>query len=87
MPKLSLHTPGSEVEYRKWPSAASPFGFEEPLSVAELDVTNVAAEVTAVGAFGVVNDSTDPKAVPSALDAMAQKKYVVPTERPEIGCE
>ena len=79
--------PGFVVEYRKYPNAASPLGFAEPFNVAELDVSKVAADVTAVGALGVVNDMSDPKAVPSALEAMAEKKYVVPIERPVIDCE
>ena len=44
------------------------------MSVAAPDVTEVAALVTAVGAPGVVNERTEPKAVPSALDVIAQKK-------------
>lgn len=79
--------PGSVVEYRKCPNAASPLGLADPFIVAELEVTTVAAEVTAVGAVGVVNESTDPNDVPSALDAIAQKKYVVPVVSPAIGCE
>ena len=42
--------------------------------MAELDVTTVAADVTADGAECVVNVSKEPKAVPSALESIAQKK-------------
>ena len=47
---------------------------DEPFSVAALDVTKLAAEVITVGALGVVNERSDPNAVPSTLDAIAQKK-------------
>lgn len=74
VPKLSLHVPGFTVEYRKCPNVGSPFGLAEPFSVAELEVMAVAAEVVAVGAACVVKVSIVPNAVPSALEAMAQKK-------------
>ncbi len=51
----------------------APFGFTSPFSVAELLVTSVAAFVVTVGDASVVNESTDPNAVPSALEAIAQK--------------
>jgi hypothetical protein len=34
-----------------------------------------------------VNDITEPKPVPAALFAIAQKYYVVPGTRPVIACE
>jgi hypothetical protein len=46
-------------------------GFAEPLSVAEL-LVNVAGEVTTLGGSGVVNETTDPNAVPTELEAIAQ---------------
>ncbi len=47
-------------------------GSADPFSVAELDATSVAADVVTVGEASVVNESTAPSAVPSALVAMAQ---------------
>ena len=47
-------------------------GFADPFSVAEVDVTSVAAEVVVVGTVGVVNDITAPNATPSAFEAIAQ---------------
>ena len=44
------------------------------MSVAEFDVIIVAADVVAVGGACVVNERTVPKDVPSALEAMVQKK-------------
>ena len=57
------------------------------MSVAVFDVTRVAAEVVAVGAACVVKFNSEPNEVPSALDAIAQKKYIVPGDKPVIACE
>ena len=50
-------------------------------------VTSVAAPVTIVGAFNVVNDCTVPNDLPTMFSTIAQKKYVVPAERPVTNCE
>jgi hypothetical protein len=50
-----------------------PLGFAEPFKVALLEVSAVAAAVVTAGAESVVNESTDPKAIPSLLEVMAQK--------------
>ena len=47
-------------------------GLAEPFKVAELEVTTVAASVVTLGAAMVVKESTEPKAMPSLLEAMAQ---------------
>jgi hypothetical protein len=73
VPKLSLHTPGFVVAYRNQAVALEPFGSAEPFSVAVVDVSNVCAVVVTVGDASVVNDRTEPKAVPSAFEAIAQK--------------
>ena len=52
--------------------AAVRLGLPEPLSVAELVVTLVAAVVSAVGTEGVMKVSTEPQTVPAEFDAMAQ---------------
>src|ERR1043166_455195 len=57
-PKLSLHVPGLVWLKRKWPVVGRSPGLAEPLSVAELDVIEVAAFVVTVGgsrAFGSEN--------------------------------
>src|SRR3954469_16480660 len=54
--------------------------------VAVVEVTAVAGCVTADGAMVVVKDWTAPNEVPTALDAIAQEKYAVPAESPEIAC-
>jgi hypothetical protein len=73
VPKLSSQAPGFTVSYRNQPVAASSFGLAEPFSVAPVAVITVAAEVVTTGAPGVVNESTEPKPVPTALSAIAQK--------------
>jgi len=69
-----LHIPGSTVEYRNHPAVDEPFGLAEPLNVASLAVTDVAAEVVTVGGGGtaVVKFNSEPKLVPSELCAIAQ---------------
>ncbi len=42
------------------------------MSVADVLVTSVAAEVTTVGAAGVTNVTIEPSAVPPELEASAQ---------------
>ena len=49
MPNVSLHEPGFTVEYRNHPVVAFPFGFAEPLSVADVVVTELAPVVVTVG--------------------------------------
>ena len=71
-PNVSLQLPGFVVAYRKYPVVAARFGLPEPFSVAVVEVTLVAATVVAVAGAAVVNDSTDPSAVPSVLCTMAQ---------------
>ena len=51
----------------------APLGLAEPFNVAEPDSTEVAAELVTRGAASVVNVSTEPKAVPSELESIAQK--------------
>ena len=66
---------------------AAPPGFPEPLSVALVPVTSVAALVVTTGpAAGTVKDSGTPNAVPMGLLAIAQKKYVAPGVRPLSVC-
>jgi hypothetical protein len=65
--------PGLVGPKRNQPVVAPPFGFADPLSVAIVLATPVAASVTTVGATGVMNDWIAPKAVPAAFWAMAQK--------------
>jgi hypothetical protein len=72
VPNASLQLPGFTVLYRNQPVVVSWFGFAEPLSVAPVLVTEVAATVDTVGADAVVNDITEPKPVPTAFEAMAQ---------------
>ena len=52
--------------------AARRFGFADPLSVAVVPVTAVAATVVTAGAAGVVNDNTVPNLVPTEFWPMAQ---------------
>ena len=66
--------------------ALARFGLPNPFSVAALYVTPVGAEVTTVGGASVVKDKTLPNEVPTLFAAMAQKKYVLPGERPAIAC-
>jgi hypothetical protein len=73
VPKESLHVPGLVVEYMNQPCVESPFGMVDAFSVAELAVNAVAASVVTVGGASVVNDDTEPKAVPWTFDAIAQK--------------
>ena len=47
-------------------------GLADPLSVAVVAVTGVAASVDTVGGIGAVNDRMEPNAVPSAFEAIAQ---------------
>jgi hypothetical protein len=48
-------------------------GVAAPCSVAELLVRLMVPLVTTTGLYGIVNDRTDPNAVPEALVTMAQK--------------
>jgi len=50
VPNVSLQVTGFVVEIRNKPVVASPFGLPEPFSAADVLVTDVAAEVEAVGA-------------------------------------
>ena len=50
VPNVSLQVTGFVVETRNQPVVASPFGLPEPLSAADVLVTDVAADVAAVGA-------------------------------------
>ena len=72
VPKVSLQTPGLVVEYRNQPVPALPRGFAEPLSVAVVPVTSVAADVVTAGAAEVVKLRTVPKRVPAEFEAIAQ---------------
>jgi hypothetical protein len=67
-----LQLPGFAVLYRNQPVVVSWFGVADPFSVAVVFVTSVAATVVTLGADAVLNDITDPKPVPAALEAMAQ---------------
>ena len=51
---------------------AYPFGFTDPLRVAVVAVTGVAASVATVGGCVVVNVRTAPNDVPTAFWAIAQ---------------
>jgi hypothetical protein len=73
VPNVSLHVPGLVVLYRNHPRDEAMFGFADPFSVAPVPEMPVAASVVTEGDAGVVNESTAPKLVPSALLAMAQK--------------
>jgi hypothetical protein len=72
VPNVLLQVPGLTVLYRKYPVVADWFGFAEPLSVAPVVVTDVAATVVTVGTDAVVNDITVPNPVPAEFEAMAQ---------------
>src|SRR6185369_9702971 len=72
VPKLSLHEPGSVVLTRNQPVVAAPLGLAAPFSWAEVLVSADAAAVVTAGRSCVVNDTTEPNAVPSELDAIAQ---------------
>jgi hypothetical protein len=73
VPKLSSQLLGLLIEYRNHPVVLAPPGFAEPLSVAELDETEVGAAVVVTGGTaGVAIVSTAPKAVPTELLARAQ---------------
>ncbi len=50
-----------------------PLGFADPLSVAVVEVTGVAASVVTVGVAGAANDSSEPYAMPCEFEAIAQK--------------
>jgi hypothetical protein len=52
--------------------AVAPLGLAEPLSVAVVEVTSVAAAVITVGVASDVKVSTVPVPVPSAFPAIAQ---------------
>ena len=76
VPNMSLQVPGSELLYRNQPVAVSPLGFAEPFSVAEVNVTAVAAEVVTLGVDpegAATNERTLPKEGPAVLEAIAQK--------------
>jgi hypothetical protein len=49
-----------------------PFGLDEPLSVAVVAVTGVAASVATVGGIGAVKLRMMPNDVPTELEAIAQ---------------
>jgi hypothetical protein len=68
-----LQVPGSTVAYRKYPAVAAPFGLAAPFSVAPLVAVDVAADVVTVGGTGVVKLKTAPTALPTELEARAQK--------------
>jgi hypothetical protein len=72
-PNMSLHVPGFVNAYRNHPDVDARFGTPVPFSVAVLIVMFVAAVVVAVGGAGIVKVCTEPHAVPSGFDAMAQK--------------
>jgi hypothetical protein len=72
VPNVSLQVPGFVVPYRNHPVVVSWFGFADPFSVAPVLDTEVAAAVTTVGVADVVNESTEPKPVPTEFEAMAQ---------------
>ena len=66
---------------------AAPFGLPDALKVAVVEPIAVAALAATDGAAGgVVKDSSAPNEVPTAFEAMAQKKYEVPGDRPESAC-
>ena len=64
------------------PVVASRLGSAEPLSVAVVEPTEVAAEVLTDGTSGVVKLNTVPTEVPWLFEASALKYYVVPAVRP-----
>ena len=61
------------VLYSNHPVVANPFGLTEPLSVAVVAVTGVAARVLTAGAAVVAKVSTEPNDRPSGFWAIAQK--------------
>ena len=67
-----VQVPGLLVLKRNHAVVELPLGLAEPLSVAVVAVTGVAAKVATVGGIGAVNERMTPNEVPSALDAMAQ---------------
>jgi hypothetical protein len=73
VPKVSLQVPGLVVSKRNQPRVETRLGFAAPFMTALTLPTDVAASVEAVGAAGVVNESTAPKRVPAVLEAIAQK--------------
>jgi hypothetical protein len=64
---------GLIVSMRNHPFAGDAIGFAVPFSWALLLVMIEAPVVVTAGMAGVVNDSTEPKAVPEAFDVIAQK--------------
>jgi uncharacterized membrane protein HdeD (DUF308 family) len=52
---------------------AASIGLAEPFSLAVVLATVVAAEVVTAGTAAVVNESTEPKEVPTEFEAIAQK--------------
>ena len=64
--------PGLVGLHRNQPVVLFPFGFPDPLSVAVVAMTGVAASVLTVGNDGVVNMRTVPYAMPTAFWAIAQ---------------
>ncbi len=80
VPKMSLQVPGLVVLMRNQPVVASPFGLPEPLSTADVVMTDVAAVVAAVGAAAAAT-----LAVPStSATAAARSHSTVVPGRPRL---
>jgi hypothetical protein len=72
-PNVSLQVTGSVALYRKYPVVVAPLGVPEPFRVADVFVMLDAAFVVTVGGVGAVKLRTEPKAVPTGFEAIAQK--------------